>query len=66
MALADDAQDAVAVLLAEVGDVEGAGFEDPQPQEPEQAHQGEVVRCWWSACGGQQGFELQVAQAEGG
>ena len=33
VSLSDDAQDAVAVLFAEVGDVQGACFEDAQPQE---------------------------------
>jgi transposase-like protein len=32
VALADDAQDAVAVFLAEVGDVRSDGFEDPQSE----------------------------------
>jgi len=42
-ALADHAENAVAVLLTEVGDVCAGGFEDPQAEQPEQAHQGEVV-----------------------
>jgi len=43
VALADNSQHAMAVLLAELFDVGGAGFEDPQPKEPEQTHQGEVA-----------------------
>jgi len=46
--LADHAQDAVAVLLAEVGDVQGAGLEDAQAEEAEQAYEGEVARGWWT------------------
>ena len=42
-AFAEDAQDAVAVLFAEVGDVEAGGFEDPQAEEAEQADEREVV-----------------------
>ena len=44
VALAAHAQDAVAVFLAEVGDVGAAGFEDPQAEQPEHGDQGEVVR----------------------
>lgn len=33
-ALSDDAQDAVAVFLPEIGDVGAARFEHPQPQRP--------------------------------
>ena len=36
-------QDPVAVFLAQVGDVGAGGFEDPQAQQPEHGHQGEVV-----------------------
>jgi hypothetical protein len=39
-------QDAVAVFLAEVGDVGAGGFEDPQAEQPEHGDQGEVVRGW--------------------
>jgi hypothetical protein len=42
-AFAAHAQDAVAVFLAEVGDVGAGGFEDSQAQQPEHGHQGEVV-----------------------
>jgi len=58
-ALADHAQDAVAVLLAEVGDVGGAGLEDPQPEQAERGDQGEVLTVGRLA-GGQQRLELQV------
>ena len=44
VALAVHAQDAVAVLLAEVVDVGAGGFEDPQPEQAEHGDQGEVVR----------------------
>lgn len=42
-ALAGNAKDPVAVFLAEVADAGVAGFEDPQPEQPEHGHQGEVV-----------------------
>jgi hypothetical protein len=38
------AQHPVAVLLAEVGDVRARGLEDPQAQQAEHGHQGEVGR----------------------
>ena len=43
VALAVDAQDAVAVDLAEALDVGAGGLEDPQPEEAEHRDQGEVV-----------------------
>jgi hypothetical protein len=66
VALADHSQHSVAVLLADIGDVRRAGFEDPQPKEPEQTHQGEVRLVVGGTRGCQQGFELEVAQPEGG
>jgi len=63
--LASDPQNPVAVFLAEVADVGAAGFEDPQPEETEQRDQREVVRVGRQPCGGDQGFELQMAQPEG-
>ncbi len=42
-ALAAYAKDAVAVFFAQVGDAGAGGFEDPQAQQPEPGHQGEVV-----------------------
>jgi hypothetical protein len=33
----------VAVFLAEVGDVRAGGLEDPQAEQPEHGHQGEVA-----------------------
>ncbi len=43
-ALAAYAQDPVAVFFAEVSDVRAGGFEDPQAEQAEHGHQGEVVR----------------------
>ena len=57
-AFASHAQDAVAVLFAEVGDVRPAGFEDPQPEQAQQGDQGEVVRVGRQPGGGEQGLEL--------
>jgi hypothetical protein len=34
----------VAVFFAEVGDVSGGGFEDPQAEQAEHGHQREVTR----------------------
>ena len=48
------------MFLAQVIDVCGDGFEDPQTQETEQAHQGEVERVARLSCGGERGLELQV------
>jgi hypothetical protein len=42
-AFAADPQDPVAVLLAEIADVRAGGLEDPQTQQPQHGHQGEVV-----------------------
>jgi hypothetical protein len=42
-AFAADPQDPVAVLLAEIADVRPSGLEDPQAQQPQHCHQGEVV-----------------------
>ena len=43
-----------------------AGFEDPQSEQAEQRDQGEVVRVGRQSRGGDQGFELQVPEPEGG
>jgi hypothetical protein len=59
-------QDAVAVLLAEVGDVGAGGFEDPQPEQAEHDHRGEVGGVCRVAGGCEHGFELQVRQSQGG
>ena len=56
----------MAVLLADVVDVGGAGFEDPQAEQSEHGHQGEVVGVEEEAGGGEHGLELQVGQPEGG
>jgi hypothetical protein len=42
-ALAADLQHTMAVLLAEVGDVRAAGFEDPRTEQAQHRDQGEVV-----------------------
>jgi hypothetical protein len=55
----------VAVFLTEVFDVGAASFEDPQSEQAEQGDQREVVRVVRQPRGGDQGFELQVAQSEG-
>jgi hypothetical protein len=54
----------VAVLFAEVGDVGGGGFEDPQAKQPEHGHQREFARVCGAAGGGEQGFELQVRESQ--
>ena len=60
-----DGQDPVAVFLAQVFDVGVGGFEDAQPQQAEERHQGEVAGLGRGAGSGQQGFELQVGQPQG-
>jgi hypothetical protein len=54
----------VAVFLAEVGDVEACGFEDPQAEQSEETDQGEVVPVRRVPGGGKQSFQLQVRQSE--
>jgi hypothetical protein len=63
-ALAAHLQDAVAVLFAEVGDSRAGGFEDPQAQQAEHGHQGEVVPVGGLAGCGEQGLELKVGETE--
>jgi hypothetical protein len=58
-ALADHPKHSVAVLFTEIGDVGGAGLEDPQPEQAERGDQGEVLTVGRLA-GGQQRLELQV------
>ncbi len=65
-AFAGDPQHPVPVFLAEVTDVGAAGFEDPQAEEPEHRNEGEVVRVWGEAGGGEHGLELQVGQPQSG
>jgi len=65
-ALADDSQDAVAVFLAQVGDVRAGGFEDPQPEQAQHRHQREIVGVRRVPGGGQHRLELQVSQPQGG
>jgi hypothetical protein len=59
-AFAAHAQDPVAVFLAEVGDVGAGGFEDPQAEQSEHGHQGEVMPAGGLAGGAEQGPELQA------
>jgi hypothetical protein len=65
-AFAGDAQDAVAVFFAEVADVQPGGFEDPQSEEAQETDQREVAPVRGLAGCGEQGFELQMGQPEGG
>ncbi|GID29427.1 hypothetical protein [Paractinoplanes brasiliensis] len=58
VALAVNLQDTVAVLLAEVGDVGTAGFEDPKSEQAEHRDQREVVAVGRQPCGRDQGLEL--------
>jgi hypothetical protein len=59
-------QDPVAMLLSEVGDVRSGGLEDPQAQQAEHGHQGEVARVRRFAGNGEQSLELQVGEAQSG
>jgi hypothetical protein len=60
--LAGDLQHPVAVLLGQVGDVGGAGFEDPQPEEAEHGHQREVVDVARLPSGREHRLELQMGR----
>ena len=60
-----DPQDPVPVFLAQVADVRAGGLEDPQAQQPEHGHKGEVVPVGGLAGCGEQGLELQVREPEG-
>jgi hypothetical protein len=64
-ALTDDVQDAVAVFLAQILHVGPGGLEDPQTQQSERRHQGEVVLDKRGSGGGEHGLELQVRQTQG-
>jgi hypothetical protein len=66
VALATNLQHTVAVLLAEVTDAGAAGFEDPQAEQTEHRGQSEVVDVGRQPVSGEQGFELQVSEPEGG
>jgi hypothetical protein len=65
-AFAAGSQDAVAVFLAEVGDVGAGGFEDPQAEQAEHCDEGEVACVRRFAAGGEHCFELQVCESERG
>lgn len=65
VALADHAQNPVAVFLTEVRDVGTGGFEDPQSEQAQHYHQREVVVVAGLAGGGEQRLELQVVEAQG-
>ena len=65
-ALAAYAQDPVAVLLAEVGDVSAGGLEDPQAQQAEHGHQGEIARVHRFSGSSEQDLELQMGEPQGG
>lgn len=54
----------MAVFFAQVADAGCAGFEDSQPEQAEEGDQGEVVRVGRQAGVGDQGFELQMTEAE--
>jgi hypothetical protein len=60
--LAAHQQDAVAVFLAQILDVRSGRLEDPQAKEAEQGNQGEVEVTAGVACGGEDGFELQMGE----
>jgi hypothetical protein len=65
-AFAAYAQHPVAVFFAEVGDVRAGGFEDPQAQQAEHGHQREVAGAGGYPGCGEQRFELQVGESQGG
>jgi hypothetical protein len=54
------------MFLAEVGDVRAGSFEDPQAEQPEHGHQGEVIAVRRFPGGGEQGLKLQVGESQRG
>jgi hypothetical protein len=64
-AFAAHAQDPVAVLFAEIGDVGPCGFEDPQAEQAQHGDQREVERVRGLPRGSEQGLELQVREPQG-
>jgi len=64
-AFAAHAQHPVTMLFAQVGDVRASGLEDPQAEQPEHGHEGEVAGVRRLAGRGEQGLELQVGEPEG-
>jgi hypothetical protein len=65
-ALAAYAQDPVAMLFAEIGDVRADGLEDPQAEQAEHGYQCEVARVIRRPGRSEQGLELQVREAQRG
>jgi hypothetical protein len=63
-AFATDSQHPVTVFLANVTDVRAGRFEDPQAEQTEHGHQGEVIPVSGLAGCGEQGLELEVGEAE--
>ena len=56
----------MAVFFAEVVDVCGGAFEDPQAQQPEHDHQREVTSVRRFVGGSEQGLEVQVGEPQAG
>ncbi len=52
------------MLLTEIGDVAGAGFEDPQAEQAQHGDEREVVSVGGGACSGSHRLELQMGQAK--
>jgi len=63
--LAADPQNPMAMFLAQVGDVGAGCLEDPQSEQAEHRHEGEIVGVRRFAGGGQHGLELQVRESKG-
>jgi hypothetical protein len=53
------------MLIAQVRDVGANGLEDPQAEQAEHGHKGEVAGMSGLAGGGQQRLELQVGEPKG-
>ena len=52
------------MLFAEVGNIRAGSLEDPQAQQAEHGHEGEVVPVGGLAGCGEQGLELKVRESE--
>jgi hypothetical protein len=64
-AFATDSQYPVAVFFAKVADVRAGCLEDPQAEQAEHCHEGEVAGTGGLAGRGEQGLELQVGEPQG-
>jgi len=63
--LAAHAQHPVTMLFAKVGNIRAGGLKDPQTEQPEHGHEGEVAGIGGLPGCSEQGLELQVGEPQG-